>query len=189
LKTVKWLGDVYGVPIEAITSQLFEDHDGYRHISFERLLPLPGEDEFDMTVRQREDYKRSQNTARRASVLPLLIESGHLQDGDTLWLEQTLLPAAERHTYDPDESAFQVQLHADDGAAPRFAWRAKEGDEAQLLAPSAVCYHVYQELYPDRERAIFSTAVAGSFRVAPDGQTLEELALDHGLWTKPSPGS
>src|SRR5689334_1460340 len=38
LHTVKWLGDVYGMPIEAIQVQLFEDADQHYQLTFERLL-------------------------------------------------------------------------------------------------------------------------------------------------------
>jgi hypothetical protein len=40
LHTVKWLGDVYGMPIEAIQVQLLEDAGGRYQLTFERLLPL-----------------------------------------------------------------------------------------------------------------------------------------------------
>jgi hypothetical protein len=54
LQTVKWLGDVYSVRIEAITMRLFETAPKRYSLAFERLLPPPAEEEFDMTIRDRE---------------------------------------------------------------------------------------------------------------------------------------
>ena len=61
LKTVKWLGDVYDMPIEAIEVKLFEDVSGAYHLTVERLLPVRGDDAFDLTVREREAQKQSTN--------------------------------------------------------------------------------------------------------------------------------
>ena len=41
LKTVKWLGDVYNTPIEAIAVRFFSQEEGRYSLTFERLLPLP----------------------------------------------------------------------------------------------------------------------------------------------------
>jgi hypothetical protein len=79
LQTVKWLGDVYSVRLEAITVRLFELAPQKFSIAFERLLPLPAEQDFDMTIREREDLQRKKNTSRRAAVLPLLVQAGKLQ--------------------------------------------------------------------------------------------------------------
>src|SRR6185437_7414387 len=57
-QTVKWLGDVYSVRIEAITMRLFETAPNRYSLAFERLLPLPAEEEFDMTIRDRENRQR-----------------------------------------------------------------------------------------------------------------------------------
>lgn len=65
LHTVKWLGDVYDMPIEVINARLFETAPEQYSIAFERLLPLAGEEEFDLTVRELEDRKREDNIMRR----------------------------------------------------------------------------------------------------------------------------
>jgi hypothetical protein len=46
LQTVKWLGDVHSVRLEAITVRLFETAPEKYSIAFERLLPLPAEEDF-----------------------------------------------------------------------------------------------------------------------------------------------
>jgi hypothetical protein len=47
LQTVKWLGDVYSVRIAAITVRLFETAPGEYSVAFERLPPLPADEDFD----------------------------------------------------------------------------------------------------------------------------------------------
>lgn len=118
LKTVKWLGDVYGMPIEAIAVRLFEQAAGAYAISFERLLPLPGEDQFDMTVRQREERRKAENTTRNRPCVPLLLESGHLQDGQTIWLAKNALLQEYRDLWDPNDIAFQAVVRVPQQAVP-----------------------------------------------------------------------
>lgn len=61
LKTVKWLGEVYEMPIEAIELKLFQTSDGRVHITIDRLLPIPGDDAFDLTVRETEARQQARN--------------------------------------------------------------------------------------------------------------------------------
>lgn len=183
LKTVKWLGEVYNMPIEAIAVRLFLRGDDRYTLTFERLLPLPEEGEFDLTVRRREERKRSENATRRPALVPILAREGLLQDGQTLWVSRTVLRPQDRALYDPDAVAFQVVVHIDDvHSSPKFAWRAAEDQDAELLSPSAVAHRVYQSV-TDWEGERFYFPVAKSFTVKPDGPTLEQLATDHGVWT------
>lgn len=183
LKAVKWLGDVYDMPIEAIAVRLFNQGDGRYGLTFERLLPLPGEEEFDMTVRRREDRKRSENISRRPAVVPLLLGRGLLQHGQKLWVHKNVLLAKDRDLHDPDSPVFQVEVHAANGPA-KFAWRSEEGASPELLSPSGVGYRVY-EAVTDWDGGPFSTAVASSFTVEPNGKTLEQLALEQGVRAPP----
>ena len=91
LATVKWLGDLYGMRIEAIRARLF-DVDGELQCSFERVLPLPGAEEFDLTAREREKRKRDENTSRRPDVINFLIASELLSHGAKLWILPSALP-------------------------------------------------------------------------------------------------
>ena len=60
--TVKWLGDVFAMPIEAIQVLLFEDAAGRFHFTFERLLPLKSEAAFDLKVKRPRRRSRSLET-------------------------------------------------------------------------------------------------------------------------------
>ena len=71
LHTVKWLGDVYAMPIEAIQCQLFEDASGVHSLTFERLLPLKSDDAFDLTVKAAEGKRAGVSAAP---------ETGDLED-------------------------------------------------------------------------------------------------------------
>jgi hypothetical protein len=169
------------VRLEAITVRLFETAPQKYSIAFERLLPLPAEEDFDMTIREREDRQRVENTTRRPAVLPLLVNAGGLAHGQTLWVTKTVLINEYKDLYDPDHPAFQVRVHAPGGAQPKLVWRASPDDPEEILSPSMVSYRLYCTVVPGWDRE-FSTAVAPSFAVAPDGKTLEELALESGLW-------
>jgi hypothetical protein len=181
LQTVKWLGDVYSVRLEAITVRLFETATNTFSIAFERLLPLPADEDFDMTIRERENRQLVENTSRRPAVLPLLVNEGKLRHDQTLWVTKSVLPVENRDLYDSDSPIFRVRVHAPDGSQPKLAWQENEDDPEEILSPSAVAYRVYRCVVPGWTKEFYSP-VAPSFAVSPDGQTLEELALEAGLW-------
>ncbi len=179
LQNVKWLSSVYGMPIEAIGARLFESHKGSYSISFERLLPLPDEDEFDLTVRQHEDRQRNANISRRPAVLPLLVQAGHLTHGQTLFLVPFKMY---EQYYDAENVAFQARVHAPDNGTIKLAWRANAEAVEQILAPSLVAYNAWKSVIPEYEGDEYTTAVATSFTTSPGGQTLAQLAEATGAW-------
>jgi hypothetical protein len=81
LHTVKWLGDVYGMPIEAIQVQLFEDAGGRYQLTFERLLPLKSDDAFDLTVKETEERIAGVSRPKRPAILKTLLENGIIEPG------------------------------------------------------------------------------------------------------------
>ena len=182
LQTVKWLGDVYSVRIEAITMRLFETAPQQYSLVFERLLPLPAEEEFDMTVRDRENRQRVENTSRRPAVLPLLVNDGRLKHDQRLWVAKTVLLVENRDKWDPNSVVFQVRVHAPDGAPPKLAWRASESDPEEILPPSTIPSHIYRTVVPGWTKE-FTSPVGPAFSIEPGGKTLEELALEAGLWS------
>jgi hypothetical protein len=143
---------------------------------------LPDEGEFDMTVRRREERKRSENTGRRPALVPLLAREGLLKDGQRLWVDKSVLRPKDRELYNPDSPAFQVEVRIEGDAPPKFAWRSTDNQDAELLSPSAVAHRIYKAV-TDWEGNPFHVQVAPSFTIAPDGQTLEQLAAEHGLWS------
>lgn len=186
LKNVKYWGDVYGMPVEAISARLFETTDHELSVSFERLLPLPGDDEFDMTRRRREERRRDENVqrARRPKVVPTLLEAGKLMEGQTLYLHKTVLPKGNRDRFDPDKQVFQVTVRKEDGGSgAKFEWQPDEATPAKMLSPSTVPYEVYKAVLPEWSGEAFNSPVATSFTVEPNGKTLEEIALEEGLWS------
>ena len=182
LKTVKWLGDVYDMPIEAIEVKLFEDTSGSYHLTIERLLPVPGDDAFDLTVRESEAQKQKQNIARtrRLDVLRALLEHGDLQDGQRLYLNPWVLFPEIRDAYDAESLVFQVVLDASGGSL-RFRWHASKDAPEELLAPSAAWHAMVEAIAPGQyERAYWP--VYNSYVVAPNGETLGEFAERTGAW-------
>jgi hypothetical protein len=181
LKTVKWLGDVYDMPIEAIEVKLFEDTTGSYHLTIERLLPVRGDDAFDLTVRETEAQRQTTNVARRPAVLAALLEHGDLKDGQRLYLHPRSLFPEERDAYDADSVLFQVVLDAS-GAAPRFRWRASESDPEQLLPPSATWHAMMEAIVPGRYEKRY-WPVHSNYSIEPEGETLGEFAERTGAWT------
>jgi hypothetical protein len=137
LQTVKWLGDVYSVRIAAITVRLFETAPSEYSVAFERLLPLPADEDFDMTIRERENRQRVVNASRRPAVLPLLVNEGKLHHDQRLWVTNVLL-MQDRHRWDPDSLVFQVRVHAPDGTQPKLAWRPSEAHPEEILSPCTI---------------------------------------------------
>ena len=120
LQTVEWLGDVYGIPIEAIQVQLCEDAGGRYQLTFERLLPLKSEDAFDLTVRAAEERIARVSRPRRPAILKTLLENGILEPGQKLWLRPKHFSPDEKHLFDPDNPIFEVTLDLSEGR-PCFA--------------------------------------------------------------------
>ena len=179
LATVKWLGELYGMRIEAIRAHLFAVGDEL-HCSFERVLPLPGAEEFDLTARQRENRRREENTARRPDVINFLIEHGALATGQRLWILPSVLPPEVRETWCADDARFQFELNASDPRNPKFVWRPN-ADTELTVSPSTAPYHLFKSLLPDRDFRLYRS-VHEKFTTAPEGKTLGELAEEHG-WT------
>lgn len=180
LKTVKWLGDVYGMPIEAIEVKLFEDSGGAFHLTVERLLPVQGDDAFGMTVRaETEVRQQTQNISRRPAVLQALIANGDLVDGQALYLHFGVLWPEIRDAYDPADPVFKVTLDAST-PTPRFRWQ--NGDRpAETLPPSAAWHSIIESLLPGRYEKRY-WPVHTAYSTSPGGETLGEMAERTGAW-------
>ena len=134
-----------------------------------------------MTIREREDRQRVENATRRPAVLPLLVNEGKITDGQQLWVTQRVLIQEHKDLYNPDHPAFQVRVHAPAGATPKLVWKASHDAPEEILSPSMVPYKLYCVVVPG-EHSEFSSPVASSFSLTPNGQTLAELALETGVW-------
>lgn len=178
LNNVRWLGDVFGLPIEAIRAQLFEV-SGDLQVHFERLLPLPGIEEFDLSIRQREQNIKRENRERRKPVFSLLVRNGVLRDGDKVQLDRSGLPSAHRHLYEPDHVAFEGVVDTD--IPNRLRWRPSAEVEPRLVAPASLAYEACCALTGEPVQD-FGTPVAEYFTHGSTGKTLEALALEAGLW-------
>ncbi len=177
---MKWLGDVYEMPIEAVEVKLFEDSNGSYHLTVERLLPVRGDDAFDLTVRESEARQQSRNITRRPAVLAALLANGDLHEGQTLYLHPGALYPDARDVFDPANPVFRVVLDASSGS-PRYRWKATEDDPEQLLPPSAAWHAILETIFPGRYEKRY-WPVHSSYSVEPAGETLGELAERTGAW-------
>ena len=180
LKTVKWLGDVYEMPIEAIEVKLFEDATGSYHLTIERLLPVPGDDAFDLTVRESQKRIQEKNNTRRPAVLNSLLANGDLVDGQTLWLRLSSIESHLRETHPADAPFLKVTLDAP-GASPRFRWRPTPTEDERDLPPAAAWYTIIDTIAPGRYAKRYRP-VHSLYSVEPDGETVGELAERTGAW-------
>ncbi len=179
LKNVKWLGDVYGMPIEAIRAQLVLS-GSTKQFSFDRILPLPGDEAFDLTVREREVQRREQNEGRRRGrIFPLLIGKGVLKEGDRLWLVEGAFKAEHRHLFKAGDLIFSGQVRA--SSSPKLLWRRTPESEAEEISPASLAHRICEALLDEQVEG-FGTPVAYNFTLGENGQTLGQLAADNGLW-------
>ena len=181
LHTVKWLGDVYGMPIEAIQVQLFEDEQKRLHLTFERLLPLKSDDAFDLTVKAAEEKIAGIKSTKRPAILKTLLENELVEDGQKFWFNPQILAADVKPVFDPNNVAFQVKLDVSNGR-PMFRWRPSPEAEEQLLSPAITWFHILNAVLPGKYTTRAGSPVFNHYTVEPNGQTLEEIAVEHGVW-------
>jgi hypothetical protein len=187
LKNVKWLGDVYGMPIEAIRVQLVVAGDAHQ-FSFDRILPLPGDEAFDLTVREREVQRRERNESRqrKARIFPLLVSKGLLKEGDRIWLIESALKAEHRQLFRTGDPMFSGEVQA--SFPPKLTWRASPTAEPEEVSPASLAHRICDELL-EEEVPGFGTPVAYNFTLGENGPTLGELATENGLWMEPGDGA
>jgi hypothetical protein len=183
LATVKWLGDVYGMPIEAIQVQLFPDQvTGHHILTFERLLPVKSDREFDLKVREQQKRIRGGNIERRPDILKTLITADELHDGDELWyLTRSYETPPQVRAVNDDDARLRVTLDTTD-SKPRFRWTEPEGLE-HVLSPSAAWSDIIRSIdpeFPEPRRRYRS--VYGRYSRTPGGEALGDLAETLGLW-------
>jgi hypothetical protein len=180
LNTVKWLGDVYGVPIEAIEVQLFEDAENRLHLTFERLLPLKSEDAFDLTVKAAEE-KIAGGGTKKVPILKTLLQNGLIEHGQKFWFNPNILANDIKPVFDPNNIVFQVIFDATNGK-PMFRWRPAPDADDQLLSPSMTWFYILDAVLPGKYTTKTASPVFNHYTTAPNGQTLGELAVAQGVW-------
>jgi hypothetical protein len=168
------------MPIEAIEVKLFEDTTGAYHLTVERLLPVRGDDAFDMTVRESEARQQTRNITRRQPVLAALLAHGDLHDGQVLYLHPGALAPDTRDSFDAENPIFQVILDAS-GNTPRFRWRPSEDEPEQVLPPSAAWHAILDSIFPGRYEKHY-WPVHNAYSIEPAGETLGEMAERTGAW-------
>jgi len=181
LHTVKWLGDVYGMPIEAIQVQLFADDQSRLHLTFERLLPLKSDDAFDLTVKAAEEKIAGVKTSKRPAILKTLLENDLIEDGQMLWFNPKILAGDVKPVFDPTNPVFQVKLDVSQGR-PMFRWRPSPDDEEQLLSPAVTWFYILDRVIPGKYTNKSNSPVFNHYTLEANGQTLGELAIEQGLW-------
>lgn len=178
LHNVKWLGEVYGMPIEAIQVRLF-DIDGVNHLHFDRLLPLPGAEQFDLSVRDREVSIRKEN-ARRKPVLKSLVQAGILKSGDRVWLLEVGLPANLRSKHDDTNQMFSGVVDEDNPS--KLLWSPSHEVEPKPIAPASVPANIASVLEDKPVSEYNGIPVAENYLDEATGKTLRELAFEHKIW-------
>jgi hypothetical protein len=181
LHTVKWLGDVYTMPIEAIQVQLYEDNKGLYQLTFERLLPLKSDDAFDLTVKLAEERIAGLSRPKKPAILKALLEHEAIEDGQKLWLHPSVFAAADKHLFDPENVVFQLILVVSNGK-PMFRWRPTPSAPEQLLSPSRAWFSIFGHVLPGKYTNAVASPVFNHYSLEPGGPTLGEIAEQQGIW-------
>jgi hypothetical protein len=181
LHTVKWLGDVYGMPIEAIEVQLFEDTHGHFQITFDRLLPLKSDDAFDLTIKQAEEQIAGLHKPKKPAILKTLLEHGIVAHDDELWFHPNGMNAEDRQLFTADNDAFRVRLDTS-GGRPMFRWRPRNDAPEELLSPSLAWFSILGAVLPGRYSTPSHAPVFNQYSIEPAGPTLGDVGFGAGVW-------
>jgi hypothetical protein len=181
LHTVKWLGDVYGMPIEAIQVQLFEDASGRFQLTFERLLPLKSDNAFDLTVKVAEEKIAGVGTRKKPAILKALLENDVIVHGQTLWFHPSAFAAVDAHLFDAGNIVFQLTLDVSEGR-PMFRWRPSPDAPEELLSPSRAWFPILECVLPGKYTNEVASPVFNHYSLEPAGPTLGEIAEQQGIW-------
>jgi hypothetical protein len=130
------------------------------------------------TARAREVKKGTQ----RPAVIDLLVEHGHLREGDALWLAPVALPTAVRPL--ADDERLRLTLSMERGRAS-LLYRPDDARPVEELTPSTAWNRVRRELDPSHS-GTKARAVHDAYTTEPNGKTLGELAVEQGLWEPPT---
>lgn len=104
--TVLWLTQQAAVDIACYTVDLYDLGDGSKVLSFDKLLPLPVQEEYLVKVRAKavQDAAQEQSKAQKAArTISILEEHGYLNDGDELTL--LVLPQNQMNLSDDKKKA------------------------------------------------------------------------------------
>lgn len=184
LHTVKWLGEIYAMPIEAIQVQLFEDSDGRFQLTFERLLPLKSDDAFDLTIKAaQEKIAGVTGGPKKPAILKTMFENGLITDGQELWYHPSALPTDSKHLFDPSNPnpVFRVELDCSNGQL-MFRWKRATDAPEEVMRPSLAWWPILNEVLPGRYPNRAGSPVYNHYSIEPGGPTLSEVAADAGVW-------
>ncbi len=181
LHTVKWLGDVYGMPIEAIEVQLFEDEAGRLQLTFDRLLPLKSDDAFDLTIKQAEEQIAGIHKPKKPAILKTLLENGVVAHGDELWFHPNGMNSEDKHLFDANNPAFRVILDTSTGK-PMFRWQPHADAPEEMLSPSLAWFSVLGAVLPGRYTTRAHAPVFNQYSIEPEGPTLGDVGTSAGIW-------
>jgi hypothetical protein len=132
-------------------------------------------------VGQTEKARDVKGQARQPPALSVLVDGGHLADGQVLWLRRQVLRKGAGEGLAADDERLRFVLKVD-GGPPRVAYQPAADAEVEELPASKARDRVMQVLDPDFKR-FKARAVNDAFSTEPGGKTLGELAADLKLWT------
>lgn len=182
LHNIKWLSEVYEMPIEAVQVELFAI-GGDLHLRSDRIYPLPGVDRFELSLREQEASKRKKNTSPAKSVLPLLVKAERLNPGDPISMKMSGLPKKIRDQVagDMDDSDPRLTVYLDPSDPAKVIWRADEDAEPISISPSRLPAYIAHAILGIDLGDVLGVAVGDNY-FTKDGVRLSELAIAEGLW-------
>ena len=180
--SVRWLIEIHKLDIEVLEVKPFKQPDGSLSLVFERLLPVPGDEQLGLTRRKEaeEQQQKNETKAKNKYVLPLLIENGDLAPGDVIIISKAALPKDLRNEWDPTKPLFRAIIDQD--SKKKVLWRPDEDHDWKLTSPARMA-NLIEEFMTNEEVEPYAHAVGSMFTKGEDGPFLDQIAIEQGLWS------
>lgn len=122
---VLWLTQEYGVDFTCVELEAFQ-HQERILINSRQLIPVPETEEY--MAKRREKQEKQETSERRGRALPVLIENGILEDGDTIYFNPEQVPDKADKEYSREDDFWVAEFTGKTGRSNNFRWY-QDGEE------------------------------------------------------------
>jgi hypothetical protein len=122
---VLWLTQEYGVDFTCVELEAFQ-HQERILINSRQIIPVPETEEY--MAKRREKQEKQETSERRGRALPVLIENGILEEGDTIYFNPEQVPDEADREYSKDNVYWQAEFTGKTGRSNNIRWK-QDGKE------------------------------------------------------------
>ena len=137
-----WLRQ-YGVDISCVKISPHRLNDNIVLVST-RVIPLEEAKNYLIDIQRKEEAKEVQAQARRRATITVLVESGLVKTGETIYLRRSLPPHVK---YDPSNPVFRAKITGKLGQRDSLQWE-KDGTEHSI---SGLTWKIFHDLHPEQK--------------------------------------